>query len=74
MRWPRVQQRQNSADQGIAQSCEPAGVVVRQLIHVQANDFDEHQFGQAIENTLATGSLVAGLGTGEADELVEQTV
>ena len=62
VRRPRVQQRQRPADQGITQSSQPAGVVVRELIHVHANDFDEHQFRKSVENTLAAGPFIAGLG------------
>jgi hypothetical protein len=69
-----VEQRQNAAHQRIPQSGEPAGVVVRKLIHVHANNLDEHQFGKSVENALAASPLVAGLGGGEMDELVEQAV
>ncbi len=44
MGGPRVHQSQGPADQGIVQSCQPADVVGRELVHVQPDDFDEHQF------------------------------
>src|SRR6476646_8551693 len=69
-----MQQRQYAADQGVSQSCEPAGVVVRKLIHMYANDFDEHQFRKPVENALAAGPFIFGLGGGRVVEMIQQTM
>ena len=55
-----MQQRQRAADQRIPQSSQPAGAVVPELIHVHANDFDEHQFRKSVENTLTAGPRIRG--------------
>ena len=56
-----MQQRQRAADQRIPQSSQPAGAVVPELIHVHANDFDEHQFRKSVENTLTAGPRIAAV-------------
>lgn len=44
---------------------------LRQLIHVHANDFDEHQLRKFVEHALATGAPVVAFKRRIADELVE---
>jgi hypothetical protein len=69
-----VQQGQGAANQRIAQTREPAGIVLRKLVHVHTNDFNEHKLRKSVQDALAAGTLLVRFGCRQANEAVEQPI
>jgi hypothetical protein len=59
------------ADEGIAQTREPAGLFRRQPLQMPANHFDEHQLAQFGQHAFAAGALFRRFHHRETEKLTE---